>query len=77
MPLGSESNSVQRSFIRYVVEAGWKYLSPDETLNLRQGGISSSVLDAVLLGQLTKLNPGITRTAYKMSGGASKSKFLL
>jgi type I restriction enzyme R subunit len=63
MPLGSESNSVQRPFIRYAVEAGWKYLSPDEALNLRQGGVTSPVLDAVLLGQLTKLNPGIVNAA--------------
>jgi type I restriction enzyme R subunit len=63
MPLGSESSSVQRPFIRYAVEAGWTYLSPDEALNLRQGGVTSPVLDAVLLGQLAKLNPGIINTA--------------
>jgi type I restriction enzyme R subunit len=63
MPLGSESNSVQRPFIRYAVEAGWTYLSPDEALNLRQGGVTSPVLDAVLLGQLAKLNPGIVNAA--------------
>jgi type I restriction enzyme R subunit len=63
MPLGSESNSVRSPFIRYAVEAGWTYLSPDEALNLRQGGVSSPVLDAVLLWQLTKLNPGIVNTA--------------
>jgi type I restriction enzyme R subunit len=59
MPLGSESSSVQRPFIRYAVETGWTYLSPDEALNLRQGGVASPVLDGVLLGQLAKLNPGI------------------
>src|ERR1017187_2160399 len=63
MPLGSESNAVQRPFVRYAVEAGWTYLSPDEALNLRQGGVASPVLDAVLLGQLTKLNPGIVNAA--------------
>jgi type I restriction enzyme R subunit len=63
MPLGSESSSVQRPFIRYAVEAGWTYLSPDEALNLRQGGVTSPVLDAVLLRQLTKLNPGIVNAA--------------
>ena len=52
MPLGSESNSVQRPFVRYAVEAGWTYISPDEALNLRQDGVTSPVLDAVLLGQL-------------------------
>ena len=63
MPLGSESSSVQRPFIRYAIEAGWTYLSPAEALNLRQGGVSSPVLDAVLLGQLAKLNPGILNVA--------------
>jgi type I restriction enzyme R subunit len=63
MTLGSESSSVQRPFVRYAVEAGWEYLSPDEALNLRQGGITSPVLDAVLLGQLGKLNPGIVNAA--------------
>lgn len=63
MSLGSESNSVQRPFIRYSVEAGWKYISPDEALNLRQGGVTSPVLDAVLLGRLAKLNPGIVNAA--------------
>jgi type I restriction enzyme R subunit len=50
MALGSEPGAVQRPFIRYAVEAGWKYLSPDEALNLRHGGVTSPVLDAVLLG---------------------------
>ena len=63
MALGSESSSVQRPFVRYAVEAGWTYLSPDEALNLRQGGVTSPVLDAVLLGQLAKLNPSIVNAA--------------
>ncbi|MEI7938640.1 MAG: HsdR family type I site-specific deoxyribonuclease [Verrucomicrobiota bacterium] len=63
MPIGSESNSVQRPFVRYAVEAGWTYLSPDAALNLRQGGVTSPVLDAVLLGQLAKLNPAIVNAA--------------
>jgi type I restriction enzyme R subunit len=67
MPLGSESSSVQRPFIRYAAEAGWTYLSPDEALNLRQGGVTSPVLDAVLLGQLAKLNPGIVNAARALA----------
>jgi len=63
MPIGAESNSVQRPFVPYAVEAGWTYLSADEALNLRQGGVTSPVLDAVLLGQLAKLNPGIVNAA--------------
>ena len=56
MPLGTESTAVQRPFIRYAVEAGWTYLSPDEALNLRRG-IASPVLDSVLIDQLQRLNP--------------------
>src|ERR1035441_7292402 len=63
MVLGSEPGAVQRPFVRYAVEAGWQYLSPGEALNLRQGGVTSPVLDTVLLGQLAKLNPGIVNTA--------------
>lgn len=59
MPLGSEAGAVQRPFIRYAVEAGWTYLSPDEALRLRAGGVASPVLDAVLIEQLQRLNPGV------------------
>src|SRR5437867_7111068 len=58
MPLGNESGAVQRPFVRYAEEAGWTYLSPEEALNLRRG-ISSPVLDAVLIQQLQRLNPGV------------------
>ena len=40
MPLGSESSSVQRPFVRYAVAAGWTYLSPDDALALRNGGLA-------------------------------------
>ena len=59
MPLGSESSSVQRPFVRYAVEAGWTYLSPDDALALRNGGTTSPVLDSVLVAQLQKLNPKV------------------
>ncbi len=56
MPLGNESIAVQSPFVRYAVEAGWTYLSPEEALNLRRG-ITSPVLDSVLIDQLQRLNP--------------------
>ncbi len=37
MTLGAESLAVQKPFVRYAVEAGWTYLSPEEVLNLRRG----------------------------------------
>ena len=37
MSLGAECSSVQNPFIRYAVEAGWTYLSPDEALTQRGG----------------------------------------
>ena len=55
MTPSSESISVQRPFIRYTVEVGWMYLSPDEALNQRLGGVTSRVLGEVLLGHG---NPG-------------------
>jgi hypothetical protein len=63
MPLGSEAGSVQRPFVRYAVAAGWTYLSPEQALALRTGGVTSPVLDGVLVGQLQKLNPGIVDAA--------------
>ncbi len=59
MAIGGESSAVQRPFVRYAVEAGWSYLSRDEALAMRNGGISSPVLDSILTAQLTKLNPRI------------------
>jgi len=56
MPLGTESIAVQRPFIGYAIEAGWTYLSPEEALNLRRG-ITSPILDSVLIDQLQRLNP--------------------
>jgi type I restriction enzyme R subunit len=59
MILGSEPRAVQRPFVHYAVEAGWTYLSPIDALRLRNGGVTSPVLDTVLMAQLQKLNPGI------------------
>lgn len=59
MVVGSESGAVQRPFVRYAVEAGWSYLSRDEALAMRNGGIASPVLDSVLTAQLARLNPRI------------------
>ena len=58
MPIGSERNAVQNPFVRYAIEAGWKYVSPEEALNLRRG-LTSPVLDSVLVEQLQRLNPGV------------------
>lgn len=56
--LGGERGAVQAPFIRYAVDAGWTYLSPEEALNLRRG-VASPVLDSVLIDQLQRLNPGV------------------
>ncbi len=58
MMVGEERTAVQNPLIRYAVEAGWTYLSPEEALDLRRG-FTSPVLDAVLIQQLQRLNPGI------------------
>jgi len=53
--MGKES--VQNPFIKYAKETGWKYLRPEEALRMRDGGVTSPVLDSVLVAQLQKLNP--------------------
>ncbi len=58
-PIGGERPTGQNPFIRYAVEAGWTYLSPEEAQRLRSGGVVSPVLDAVLVEQLQRLNPGV------------------
>ncbi len=58
MAVGGEKAAVQNPFVRYAVEAGWTYLSLEEALDLRRG-ITSPVLDAVLVQQLQRLNPGV------------------
>lgn len=57
MSLGGEMHSVQEPLLRYVVEAGWNHLSPDEALRLRRGE-TGLVLHEVLVAQLQKLSPG-------------------
>ncbi|MGH7964056.1 MAG: type I restriction endonuclease subunit R, partial [Candidatus Binatia bacterium] len=58
MPIGSERAAVQNPFLRYATEAGWTYLTPNQALELRRG-LTSPVLETVLVAQLQKLNPGI------------------
>lgn len=58
MPLGNERGSVQNPFLRYAQEAGWTYLTPDRALDPRRG-LTSPVLDSVLVDQLQRLNPGV------------------
>jgi len=58
MSLGSEKAAVQNPLIRYAVEVGWTYLSPETALDRRRG-ITSPVLDSVLVEQLQHLNPGL------------------
>ncbi|OYT68290.1 MAG: hypothetical protein CFK48_12020, partial [Armatimonadetes bacterium CP1_7O] len=58
MTLASERNTVQNPLIRYAVEAGWEYLSPDEALRLR-GGEDKPFLHPVLIEAIQRLNPGV------------------
>jgi type I restriction enzyme, R subunit len=58
MPIGGERASVQNPFLRYAEEAGWTYLSSEQALDLRRG-LTSPVLDTVLIDQLQRLNPSV------------------
>ncbi len=55
MNIGGERKAVQNPFLRYAEEAGWTCLSPEQALDLRRG-VTSPVLDFVLIAQLQKLN---------------------
>jgi type I restriction enzyme R subunit len=57
MPIGGEKSAVQNPFVKYAIEAGWTYLSRDDALKLRRG-ITSPILNTVLVDQLQKLNSG-------------------
>lgn len=56
MSLSSEAAAVQYPMVRYAVEMGWEYLSPDDAVRLRRGE-TGPVLWEVLVDQLQKLNP--------------------
>jgi len=58
MAFGSERRTVQNPLVKYAIEAGWTYLSPDEALRLRRGD-SGIVLHDILIQQLQRLNSGI------------------
>ncbi|MBI2152758.1 MAG: HsdR family type I site-specific deoxyribonuclease [Candidatus Rokubacteria bacterium] len=56
--LGTERPTVQDPLIRYAVEIGWAYLSPEEALTLRRGE-SGTLLYQTLADKLIALNPGV------------------
>ncbi|MGH9352629.1 MAG: hypothetical protein ACRD2G_10790, partial [Terriglobia bacterium] len=58
MRLSSERGVVQNPLIRYAIEAGWTYLTPEEALRLRRGE-SSPLLWKIFLERAQALNPGI------------------
>lgn len=60
----SERQTVQDPLIRYAEQAGWTYLSPEDTLRLR-GGEESPVLWNILTDQLQRLNPDVVDSAEK------------
>ncbi|MFP3868201.1 MAG: hypothetical protein ACLFUU_08565 [Desulfobacteraceae bacterium] len=68
MPIGGERAAVQNPFIRYAQEAGWTYMTPERALDRRRG-ITSPVLDSVLLDQLQKLNPASSITSRRSRFG--------
>ena len=58
MKLGGERAAVQNPFIRYAVEAGWTYLSPEEALRLR-GGPQHVLLRPIFVEMVERLNPHV------------------
>jgi type I restriction enzyme R subunit len=58
MSLRSERQVVQKPLVRYAIEAGWTYLSPDDALRLRRGEASPILWD-IFIEKAQGLNPGI------------------
>jgi type I restriction enzyme, R subunit len=58
MTFGSEAGAVQHPFIRYAIETGWTYLTPQKTLELRRGE-TGLLLHDVFLERVQALNSGV------------------
>ena len=54
--LGGEKQAVQNPLIKYAIELGWQYISPDEALRLR-GGAAGIILRELFVNQMQRLNP--------------------
>lgn len=58
MSLRSERQVVQKPLVRYAIESGWTYLSPDDALRLRHAETSPILYD-IFIQKIQSLNPGI------------------
>jgi len=56
--LASERATVQAPLVRYAVEVGWAYLSPEKALTLRRGE-GGTLLYSILRDKMIALNPGV------------------
>lgn len=54
----SEASAVQFPMLDYADQIGWRKMSPEEALQLRQGNQSEPFLDEILVERLRFLNPG-------------------
>jgi len=54
--IGGEKASVQNPIIKYAVDNGWEYVTPDECLRMRQGE-TGIILREIFEAQMMKLNP--------------------
>jgi type I restriction enzyme R subunit len=57
-PLGTEMGTVQYPLIKYAVQIGWKYIRPDEILQLR-GGEDRLLLQDTFITQVQRRNPNV------------------
>ncbi len=56
--LGSERGSVQNPMIKYAVEQGWQYLSPEQAMEMRQGE-DKLILREIFIQKVKELNPRV------------------
>ncbi len=62
MSFATEGGAVQNPFIRYAIEAGWTYVSPDQAREMR-GGTDGLLFKDVFLERVQALNAGVVDIA--------------
>lgn len=60
--LGTEAGAVQYPLINYATQVGWKYVKPEDIMQMR-GGEGGLLLQEVFSTQVQRLNPGIVDNA--------------
>jgi len=71
MSLRSERQVVQNPLVRYAVEAGWSYLSPDDALRLRHAKTSPILHDIFIQKAQALTRAGLICSRRRISPAVS------